>query len=148
MEGEDELSDFRKRWKQELEKKTNLKHDRAVSYFGHCSREDGYNEQKRNDAGKSGRKRRDVEYSKRREEGSEDQPQYVSIAEGLLDGRSSPLLARMEEERMRKKRRSEPGGERQQQQLLSAPRTQRTAHLPLIDQFIQDLVRLKPFNTT
>ncbi|XP_058231586.1 F-box/WD repeat-containing protein 8 isoform X2 [Hemibagrus wyckioides] len=133
MEGEDELSDFRKRWKQELEKKTRLNNDSAVGYFGHCSQADGINH-----AGGSGRKRRDVEGSKCLEEGCNDQPQYVSIAEGLLDGRSSPLLARMEEERMRRKRRCERGDD--QQQISSAPQTQRRPHLPLIDQFIQDLV--------
>lgn len=140
MEGEDELSDFRKRWKQELEKKTWLKNDSAVGYFGHCSKAEGVNEQRRGRAGES----RHAEGSKRLEEGCKDQPQYVSIAEGLLDGRSSPLLARMEEERMRRKRRCERGDE-QQQQLLSAPHTQsqRRAHLTLLDQFIQDLVGLR-----
>uniref|UniRef100_A0A672YHN7 F-box domain-containing protein n=1 Tax=Sphaeramia orbicularis TaxID=375764 RepID=A0A672YHN7_9TELE len=34
----------------------------------------------------------------------EDQPQYVSIASSLLDGRTSPLLDRIEEERSRRKR--------------------------------------------
>uniref|UniRef100_A0A8C5N6J9 F-box domain-containing protein n=1 Tax=Gouania willdenowi TaxID=441366 RepID=A0A8C5N6J9_GOUWI len=34
----------------------------------------------------------------------EDQPAYVSIAKGLLDGRSSPLLDRIEKERIRRKR--------------------------------------------
>ncbi|KAK3514348.1 hypothetical protein QTP70_015876 [Hemibagrus guttatus] len=137
MEGQEELSDFRKRWKQELEKKTQLKNDSAVGYFGHCSQADGISEQKRGHAGESGRKRRAVEGSKCLEKGCNDQPQYVSIAEGLLDGRSSPLLARMEEERMRRKRRYERGDE--QRQLRSAPQTRRRAHLPLIDQFIQDL---------
>uniref|UniRef100_A0A8C7ZJL8 F-box and WD repeat domain containing 8 n=1 Tax=Oryzias sinensis TaxID=183150 RepID=A0A8C7ZJL8_9TELE len=35
---------------------------------------------------------------------TEDQPEYVSIARGLLDGRTSPLLDRIQEERTRRKR--------------------------------------------
>lgn len=140
MEDEDELSDFRKRWKHELEKKTRLKDDSDVGYFGHYSKADGINEQRSGHAGESGKKPRDVEGSKGLQEGCKDQPQYVSIAEGLLDGRSSPLLARMEEERMRRKRRCERGEQQQQQQLLLAPpRTQRRTQLTLIDQFIHDL---------
>ncbi|XP_028314097.1 F-box/WD repeat-containing protein 8 [Gouania willdenowi] len=38
------------------------------------------------------------------EDPAEDQPAYVSIAKGLLDGRSSPLLDRIEKERIRRKR--------------------------------------------
>lgn len=142
MEDEDELSDFRKRWKHELEKKTRLKDDSDVGYFGHYSKADGINEQRSGHAGESGKKPRDVEGSKGLQEGCKDQPQYVSIAEGLLDGRSSPLLARMEEERMRRKRRCERGEQQQQQQqlLLAPPRTQRRTQLTLIDQFIHDLV--------
>ncbi|KAM9446150.1 F-box/WD repeat-containing protein 8 [Clarias gariepinus] len=109
MEGEDELSDFRKRWRHELEKKTRVKHDSA-----------GQSESRHRDVGEAQR--------------CEDQPGYVSIAEGLLDGRSSPLLARMEEERVRRKRHHH-----HHHQLLSAPHTQKKAHLTLIDQFIQDL---------
>ncbi|XP_060763432.1 F-box/WD repeat-containing protein 8 isoform X2 [Neoarius graeffei] len=128
MEGENELSDFRKRWKQELEKKTGL---RSAS-----SKAEVNNERRRGRAGEAG----DAEGSERLEDGGEaPQPQCVSIAEGLLDGRSSPLLARMEEERMRRKRRCERGEEPQQ---LSAPHAQsdRRARLTLLDQFIHDLV--------
>lgn len=124
MEGEDELSDFRKRWKQELEHKT----------VGYCSRAERTERRSgRASAPESGRKRL--------EEGCREQPEYVSIAEGLLDGRSSPLLARMEEERMRRKRRCERGAE-PEEQLLSAAQSPSGAHLTLIDQFIQDLVGL------
>lgn len=137
MAGEDELSKFRKRWKHELEKKTEVKN---VGYFGHRSEADGADGQGSGHAGESGKKPGGAEGSTRLKEDCKDQPQYVSIAEGLLDGRSSPLLARMEEERMRRKRRCERGDGEQQQQHLSAVQTQRRAHLTLIDQFIQDLV--------
>lgn len=138
MEKDDELSNFRQRWKQELERKSRVESEGAVGYFGHCSKADGTDdEQRRGHAAESGRKPGGVEGSKRVQ--CKDQPQYVSIAEGLLDGRSSPLLARMEEERMRRKRRCERGDE-EQQQLLSGANTQGTQQLPLIDQFIHDLV--------
>uniref|UniRef100_A0A8C8G7S2 F-box/WD repeat-containing protein 8 n=1 Tax=Oncorhynchus tshawytscha TaxID=74940 RepID=A0A8C8G7S2_ONCTS len=70
---------------------------------------------------------------------NEDQPEYVSIAEGLLDGRTSPLLERIQEERTRRKR--------QYHSLTSACNTssqqqpQRKINKgdKLVDQFIQDL---------
>ncbi|TSU24190.1 F-box/WD repeat-containing protein 8 [Bagarius yarrelli] len=136
MEGEDDLSDFRKRWKQELEKKTGLKSDSAAGYFGQHSPAD---EQRRVHSKESVRKSRNAEGLR-----CENQPQYVSIAEGLLDGRSSPLLARMEEERMRRKRRCERGDEQHERRSVSHTE-RRTARLPLIDQFIQDLVNEIPF---
>ncbi|KAK2845397.1 hypothetical protein Q7C36_010251 [Tachysurus vachellii] len=136
MEDEDELSDFRKRWKQELETKPRLTDNNAVGYFGRCSEADVINEQK---AGESQRKRRD-DGLKRLQEVCSDQPQYVSIAEGLLEGRSSPLMARMEQERLRRKRRCERGDEHQQ--LRSAPHSRKEDHLPLLDQFIQDLIEV------
>lgn len=135
MEGEDELSKFRKRWKHELEEKTEVKND---GYFGHRGKADSADRQGSGRAGESGEKPGGAEGSTRLKEDCKDQPQYVSIAEGLLDGRSSPLLARMEEERMRRKRRCERGDGEQQQR--SAAHTHRRAHLTLIDQFIQDLV--------
>ncbi|KAI5088149.1 F-box/WD repeat-containing protein 8 [Silurus meridionalis] len=131
MEAGEDLVDFRKRWKQELEKTTRLKGESAAGDFGHCSQADGKKEPR------SGHGAGECEKKPRDWDGCKDQPQYVSIAEGLLDGRSSPLLARMEEERMRRKRRCERGEE--PQQLLSAPHIPNRARLTLIDQFIHDL---------
>ncbi|XP_027018722.1 F-box/WD repeat-containing protein 8 isoform X2 [Tachysurus fulvidraco] len=136
MGDEDELSDFRKRWKQELETKPRLTDNNAMGYFGRCSEADVINDQK---AGESQRKRRD-EGLKRLQDVCSDQPQYVSIAEGLLEGRSSPLMARMEQERLRRKRRCERGDEHQQ--VRSAPHSRKEDHLPLLDQFIQDLIEV------
>lgn len=75
-------------------------------------------------------------------EQSEDQPEYVSIARGLLDGRTSPLLDRIQKEKTRKKR--------QYHSINTAcntilqqdyPLKKVTKNEKLVDQFIQDLVR-------
>ncbi|XP_029016420.1 F-box/WD repeat-containing protein 8 [Betta splendens] len=71
---------------------------------------------------------------------SEEQPEYVSIARSLLDGRTSPLLDRIEEERKRRKRRyhSETGVcSSSLQQLQPQTRARKTEEL--VDQLIQDL---------
>uniref|UniRef100_A0A7N8Y4E4 F-box/WD repeat-containing protein 8 n=1 Tax=Mastacembelus armatus TaxID=205130 RepID=A0A7N8Y4E4_9TELE len=71
---------------------------------------------------------------------SEDQPEYVSIARSLLDGRTSPLMERIQEERTRRKR---------QYQCMSSVRSASLQQLQpqrkakkegkLLDQLIQDL---------
>ncbi|KAK6483603.1 F-box/WD repeat-containing protein 8-like isoform X1 [Huso huso] len=76
--------------------------------------------------------------------GSEDQPEYISIAESLLEGRTSPLRDRIEVERsVRKKRHAEnvaglstprPVHPLQQQPLCKVHKTE-----TLVDQLIQDL---------
>lgn len=72
-------------------------------------------------------------------EQSEDQPEYVSIARGLLDGRTSPLLDRIQKEKTRRKR--------QYHSIDTACNTTQdyplkkvTKNEKLVDQFIQDLV--------
>lgn len=72
---------------------------------------------------------------------SEDQPEYVSIARSLLDGRTSPLLDRIEEERTRRKRQYQNmtgvcSASLQQLQ----PQTKTRKKEELVDQLIQDLV--------
>lgn len=71
----------------------------------------------------------------------EDQPEYVSIARGLLDGRTSPLLDRIQKEKTRRKR--------QYNSINTAcntilqqdyPLEKVTKNEKLVDQFIQDLV--------
>lgn len=72
---------------------------------------------------------------------SEDQPEYVSIASGLLDGRTSPLLDRIQKERTRRKRQYQSttsGWESTLQQ--EQPQKKATKNEKLVDQFIQDLV--------
>lgn len=72
---------------------------------------------------------------------SEDQPEYVSIARSLLDGRTSPLLDRIQEERTRRKRQYQSVTNvcseslQQSQSQLKARKEEK-----LVDQLIQDLV--------
>ncbi|KAM6965393.1 F-box/WD repeat-containing protein 8 [Aplochiton taeniatus] len=73
---------------------------------------------------------------------SEDQPHYVSIAAGLLDGRTSPLLERLQEERTRRKRQYQNLTKKcgNSLQKYSEPQD-KVIKLgdKLVDQFIQDL---------
>ncbi|XP_062874159.1 F-box/WD repeat-containing protein 8 [Trichomycterus rosablanca] len=121
-----ELSAFRKQWKQELERRSDREQNSGAA-----------------SAAPSGSTRTEDETEHRTTDGGSDevqgqkiragQPQYVSIAEGLLDGRSSPLLARMEEERRRRKRRYGADDQHNQTRFRSNPKA------TLIDQFIHDL---------
>lgn len=149
---EDELLAFREHWKQELTIKNEAHSNRNVTL--QPSREDsklkryfedfGQNRsepEKRQDSTSQGSSKggQDAFLSAAKIQ-NEDQPEYVSIAEGLLDGRTSPLLERIQEERTRRKR--------QYHSLTSACNTsqqqpQRKINKgdKLVDQFIQDLVR-------
>uniref|UniRef100_A0A3B5A7N6 F-box and WD repeat domain containing 8 n=1 Tax=Stegastes partitus TaxID=144197 RepID=A0A3B5A7N6_9TELE len=70
----------------------------------------------------------------------EDQPQYVSIARGLLDGRTSPLLDRIQEERTRRKRHYQSMTDVCSASLQQQQRPQRKVKKEeLVDQLIQDL---------
>ncbi|XP_037338647.2 F-box/WD repeat-containing protein 8 isoform X2 [Pungitius pungitius] len=80
---------------------------------------------------------------------SEDQPEYVSIARSLLDGRTSPLRDRIQEERTRRKRQyqsmtsacsaSLQQQRLQQQQQQQQPERKGKKEEELLDQLIQDL---------
>ncbi|KAK5870792.1 hypothetical protein PBY51_003708 [Eleginops maclovinus] len=78
---------------------------------------------------------------------TEDQPEYVSIARSLLDGRTSPLLDRIQEERTRRKRQyqnmtnacSASLQQQQQQKQQQQPRRKVKKEDELLDQLIQDL---------
>uniref|UniRef100_A0A672IGZ3 F-box/WD repeat-containing protein 8 n=1 Tax=Salarias fasciatus TaxID=181472 RepID=A0A672IGZ3_SALFA len=71
---------------------------------------------------------------------TEEQPEYVSIARSLLDGRTSPLLDRLEEERSRRKRQYH-----NRTNVCSAalqreePQRKAKKEEELVDQLIQDL---------
>ncbi|XP_072289641.1 F-box/WD repeat-containing protein 8 [Eucyclogobius newberryi] len=67
----------------------------------------------------------------------EDQPRYVSIARSLLNGRTSPLLDRIEEDRS-KRRRPKDTGTSLQHQHLQIKKVKRQ-DLQLVDQLIADL---------
>uniref|UniRef100_A0A667Z2B8 F-box/WD repeat-containing protein 8 n=1 Tax=Myripristis murdjan TaxID=586833 RepID=A0A667Z2B8_9TELE len=150
---DDELAAFRERWKQELDCKTDkrqLVHS-SGSFPGRRDSQNRYFEDIRHgtgqDSGPSKSEARSCTDEKgcdggRQEAGeSKFEPQYVSIASSLLDGRTSPLLDRIEEERTRRKRRYEnmtnacSSALQQQQQLQKrANKGQR-----LLDQLIDDL---------
>uniref|UniRef100_A0A665TKD4 F-box/WD repeat-containing protein 8 n=1 Tax=Echeneis naucrates TaxID=173247 RepID=A0A665TKD4_ECHNA len=70
---------------------------------------------------------------------SEDQPQYVSIARSLLDGRTSPLLDRIQEERTRRKRQYHNRTNVCSASLQQQPERKVKRHQELVDQLIQDL---------
>lgn len=112
---DDELSAFRERWKHELKS--------TVGYFGHHSKD-------------SPSDQNTSFWQKQTQARPKDQPQYVSIAEGLLDGRTSPLLDRIEEERTRRKRAPESDALNKG----APPKKVSGARHELLEQFIQDLV--------
>lgn len=70
----------------------------------------------------------------------EDQPEYVSIARSLLDGRTSPLLDRIQEERTRRKRQYHSMTSVCNTILQQQPHSKAKKDEKLLDQFIQDLV--------
>ncbi|XP_073322471.1 F-box/WD repeat-containing protein 8 [Pagrus major] len=121
MAGE-ELAAFRERWKQELTTKTDEQRPVcAPSHSGGSSGQRGsknrYFEDSKQNLNRAcnpsipeGACTEDEACVAARGEGgkaaaeSEDQPEYVAIAHSLLDGRTSPLLERIQEERTRRKR--------------------------------------------
>ncbi|KAL7836876.1 hypothetical protein AOLI_G00281600 [Acnodon oligacanthus] len=125
---EDGLLAFRERWKQELERTKAVKKESGAGRPGSPGVHGGRSGRGR--GGDAGRTGGDAGGLRNAEE-----PQYVSIAAGLLDGRSSPLLDRIAEERTRRKRRGEGGGREEQKR--SGPLQRRRSSL--IDQLIQDL---------
>ncbi|XP_035642158.1 F-box/WD repeat-containing protein 8 isoform X1 [Oncorhynchus keta] len=147
---EDELLAFREHWKQELTIKNEahsncnvtLQPSREDSKLKRYFEDFGQNRsepEKRQDSTSQGSSKGGQDaFLSAAKTPKEDQPEYVSIAEGLLDGRTSPLLERIQEERTRRKR--------QYHSLTSACNTsqqqpQRKINKgdKLVDQFIQDL---------
>ena len=155
---EDELSAFRKRWEEELKSKRtvglpspafdvpawSVQRESKNRYFEDSKQTPNEacsplkptqsccdNDEGRAGGGGGGKAGTDCEY----------QPEYVSIAHGLLDGRTSPLLDRIQKERIRRKRHhlntmSESSTVLEQQHpLRKVPKEEK-----LLDQFIQDLV--------
>lgn len=76
---------------------------------------------------------------------TEQEPDYVSIAHSLLDGRTSPLLDRIQEERARRKRKMYHNmnslQEKEHQQEQEPPHRKDKTAEKLLDQLILDLVR-------
>ncbi|KAJ7993687.1 hypothetical protein DPEC_G00257260 [Dallia pectoralis] len=145
---EQELLAFRESWKKELTNKTN--EDLSSNVTAQTSREDSKLKRYFEDFGQNrseprighdvaslGTIKGEEEAGVSAEEPQkEDQPQYVSIAEGLLDGRTGPLLERIQEERSRNKRQycNVTNTSIQQQ-----PQRKVNKGDQLVDQFIQDL---------
>lgn len=71
---------------------------------------------------------------------TEDQPEYVSIARSLLDGRTSPLLDRIEEERTKRKRLYQNMTSVCSASLQQQRKVKKVKEEELVDQLIQDLV--------
>ncbi|XP_062307094.1 F-box/WD repeat-containing protein 8 [Osmerus eperlanus] len=160
---EDELLAFRESWKQELTSKSNhsdspaprdklqpSRKDCKNSYFEDFSQSRSQPETGRHDAYTESPQRSSIKESSPRSPSlpgndgglsssagktSKDQPQYVSIAEGLLHGRTSPLMDRIHEERMRRKRQSQ----REKNSMPTQPQSKVKKSEKLVDQFIQDL---------
>lgn len=158
---EDELATFRKRWRDEL--RHQREGHRVVSTTSSSWGAAGGSDQDRvkssyfedskanfNEADDTVKTHRaaDGRVGEERERGhgrdSEQQPDYVSIAHSLLDGRTSPLLDRIQEERTRRKRKLYHNinnlQEKQHQQEGEPPDRKDKATEKLLDQLILDLV--------
>ncbi|XP_047447379.1 F-box/WD repeat-containing protein 8 [Mugil cephalus] len=146
---ENELVAFRERWKRELTTKTEEKPAVCASSSSRDASTQARKERSLNtrsgaddadcaeDGGRVGGGRGDAE--------TEDQPEYVSIARSLLDGRTSPLLDRIQEERTRRKRLYQSmtsacsASLQQKQQQQQQPQRKVKKEEELVDQLIQDL---------
>lgn len=159
---ENELATFRKHWREEL--RNQKERQRVVSAtFSYCAGADGsdqdrvkssyFEDSKANfseadetvkschaeDEGRVGEER-----GRGHGRDSEQQPDYVSIAYSLLDGRTSPLLDRIQEERARRKRKIYHNmnslQEKEHQQEQEPPHRKDKTAEKLLDQLILDLV--------
>lgn len=153
---EDELDAFRKRWKHELScKKENTFTDSVIQsnsskvpghfalgskdlknrYFDviqHCKKDTSC------DCNASTSKTSIDDEEENAKAPTEVQPGYVSIASGLLDGRTSPLLERIEEERTKRKRQYDSLTDASSTS-LKQPQRKAKKDEQLVDQLIQDL---------
>lgn len=141
---DNELVAFRKRWKEELELK---KEHQQLVCVPPLSRDVSAQKESKNryfvDSEQHSSKARSA--LRPRESGeveqAEDQPEYVSIARGLLDGRTSPLLDRIQQEKTWRKRRHHGLNAACTTTLQQDhPRVKLTKNEKLVDRFIQDLV--------
>lgn len=153
---EDELVAFRKRWKEELKSKKEEQPSRDVpGRSGQRELKNRYFEDSKQNPNNACSPLKTEESGCAEHEGCvggrgggkavaepEDEPEYVFIAHSLLDGRTSPLLDRIQEERTRRKRQYHNMTNvcstiLQQQQ---CPQRKVKKDGKLLDQFIQDLV--------
>ncbi|KAG7490914.1 F-box/WD repeat-containing protein 8 [Solea senegalensis] len=153
----DELAAFRESWKQELTSKGEQRLVAATSgdTSGQCDKKDLKNRyfEDFNDLNNTGSPSVPEESGCNEEEGgsvggrgegeaaaeSQDQPEYVSIARSLLDGRTSPLLDRIQEERTKRKRQYHSRTNVCYASLQQQPQGKVKKEEELVDQLIQDL---------
>lgn len=150
---DEDLAKFRKRWREEL--RNQREGQRVVSATSSSwAAADGsdqdqvkssYFEDSKanfNDADDTVKSYRAEDGGRGHRRNSEQQPDYVSIAHSLLDGRTSPLLDRIQEERRKRKvyhnMNSLP--EKQHQQQEQPPHRKDKTTAKLLDQLILDLV--------
>ncbi|KAM9392739.1 F-box/WD repeat-containing protein 8 isoform 2-T2 [Pholidichthys leucotaenia] len=143
---EKELSAFRERWKQELttkkEAQPSVGASSSASSSSPASRRAPDRFGRRNSARSPSRAENEACVGGGEAEEDRDQPEYVSIARSLLDGRTSPLLDRIQEERSRRKRRYDDMTNicsTSLQQQRSQSKVARRKDEELVDQLIQDL---------
>lgn len=158
MAGE-ELAAFRERWKRELTSKT----EGPVCAPSHSGNSSGQRDSSKNSYFEDSKQNLNEACSPSKpEEGahtgdeacvagggeggeaaadSQDQPEYVSIAHSLLDGRTSPLLERIQEERTRRKRQYNSMTSACSASLQQHPQRKVKKDVKLLDQLIHDLVR-------
>ncbi|XP_071391463.1 F-box/WD repeat-containing protein 8 [Centroberyx affinis] len=150
----DELAAFRERWKEELVSKKEEcplvpgqpgRRDSKNRYFeDFCQNTNARDRRQASSPSKSeGSSCTDVDKGcdggGKRARQSEDQPQYVSIASGLLDGRTSPLLDRIQEERTRRKRQYQSMSHVCSESVQQQPLKKANKGEKLVDLLIQDL---------
>ncbi|XP_041856579.1 F-box/WD repeat-containing protein 8 isoform X2 [Melanotaenia boesemani] len=148
---ESELATFRERWKHELKSK---KEDQRLVCVASSSRHvsDNLGQRDLKDTNESNHHLTQKETSyiedeefvgrkKKTAVETDDQPEYVSIARSLLDGRTSPLLDRIQEERTRRKRLYQNMTDACSASLkqLRQPQKKVKKEEELVDQLIQDL---------
>ena len=129
---DDELVAFRKSWKREL---TDKNEDKTQNINSTVPTETATSsESKKTSILNQGGEGDDKCVAK-----SSDEPKYVSIASGLLDGRTSPLLERIQEERTRRKREYHRTTDTYRVS-SEQPQTKASKGEKLVDLLIQDLV--------
>ncbi|XP_033829072.1 F-box/WD repeat-containing protein 8 [Periophthalmus magnuspinnatus] len=136
MAEDDELAAFRKRWQQEL---TNKKEEQGIIH-GDSTKVSSQKDSKKRYFEEKDEHRNDKIVPVDKDEGvksqdEEEQPQYVSIVESLLDGQTRPLLDRLEQDRSKRRRQNETKTALQHQRLQNKVKKQEQ----LVDQLILDL---------
>ncbi|MEQ2286958.1 hypothetical protein AMECASPLE_007666 [Ameca splendens] len=142
---DNELVAFRERWNQELKSR---KEENPLACASSSSSGDDPGQLGHKDLNKSCDTLKQKESSCTEDERSggnaaaeAGQPQYVSIAHSLLDGRTSPLLDRIQQEKMRRKRQyhnmTNMCSVSRQQQMQPQRKVKKEEEL--VDQLIQDL---------